>query len=66
MRLLVSFCLLLVISQTVQHKFGETETITIKQGQLYGDTATTRGGRVYESFKGIPYGNIPGRFEVRK
>lgn len=38
--------------------------VDIKQGTLEGEAELSRSGRVFMSFKGIPFGKVPERFNV--
>lgn len=44
----------------------KSPVVTTPQGKLKGSLHTSRGGRSYAAFKGIPYGRIVTRFEVIK
>lgn len=35
-------------------------------GKLQGDVATSRDGRMFYQFKGIPYAKAPERFQVKR
>lgn len=39
-------------------------TVTLGQGVLQGVPATSRGGRSYNAFYGVPFGKVKKRFEV--
>ena len=45
--------------------FEATQVIYTADGPLQGTYAVSRAQKSYRSFKGIPYGDIPGRFEVQ-
>ncbi len=57
--------LLIVLNEISCSSNAEDAIVQTKYGSLQGISLTSRRGRVYYGFLGIPYGKIPERFAVR-
>lgn len=53
------------ITDTAQLVGNLRPTVDLKQGTLEGSSELSRDGRLYVSFKNIPFGKVKERFNVR-